>query len=74
MTLHTSQSGQAVGELGLARPLADDVLCRREQLTLPDGRQTPLLRHFPPAGAGLPVLYVHGIQSHPGWYTASGRA
>ncbi|KPK86054.1 MAG: hypothetical protein AMJ81_02155 [Phycisphaerae bacterium SM23_33] len=49
---------------------------RRETLRLPDGCETLLLRHVPPASAdrGLPVLYVHGIQSHPGWFMGSAQA
>jgi len=43
-------------------------------LKLADGCETPLLRHIPPAPSGTPVLYVHGIQSHPGWYTGSAQA
>lgn len=41
-------------------------------------RYTTLLHvHRPPAGAPtgqLPVLYLHGIQSHPAWFYASARA
>lgn len=74
MTFKSSQSGPVVGGLRLARPLGGDVPCRRQRLRLPDGVHTPLLRHVPPATTGLPVLYVHGIQSHPGWYTHSAQA
>jgi alpha-beta hydrolase superfamily lysophospholipase len=45
-------------------------------LKLSDGYETVLYIHDPPAGAGsaLPVLQLHGIQSHPGWFGASASA
>lgn len=45
-------------------------------LTLRDGYQTPVVVHSPPedAPAALPVVYLHGIQSHPGWFYRSARA
>lgn len=39
--------------------------------------ETLLHVHRPPAGAPagkLPVLYLHGVQSHPAWFYASARA
>jgi len=44
----------------------------RKDLTLADGYRTPVY-YWPPAGgaAGLPVVYLHGIQSHPGWFSGS---
>ena len=52
---------------------ADDLTIRFESLTLPDGTDTPVLHHLPPDDARRlpPVLYVHGIESHPGWFIAS---
>jgi len=50
---------------------------RREcsTLGLADGYETFVLRHAPNGEAnGVPVLYVHGIQSHPGWYVGSADA
>ena len=42
---------------------------QRELLTLDDGYQTGVFRHRAAADCGLaPVLYLHGIQSHPGWF------
>jgi alpha-beta hydrolase superfamily lysophospholipase len=38
---------------------------------LPDGYETSVYIHRPSEPAGLPVLYAHGIQSHPGWFFAS---
>jgi len=47
----------------------------REGLPLADGYEAAVYVHSPPAGAeGLPVLYLHGIQSHPGWFVASAAA
>jgi len=45
-------------------------------LTLPDGYRTVMLHHEPASAvpAGPPVLYVHGIQSHPGWFIGSAQA
>jgi acylglycerol lipase len=44
----------------------------REELTLDDGYRTGVFHHKPPAKSDLPpVLYLHGIQSHPGWFFAS---
>lgn len=43
------------------------------ELVLDDGYKTPVHFH-PPASSGprrLPVLYLHGIQSHPDWFTGS---
>jgi len=60
--------------LSLARP-PDERLARRwEALRLDDGTATPVLRHVPFAVAGPPVLYLHGIQSHPGWFVGSAQA
>jgi len=62
-------------EAALARPLEADVSVACESLVLADGCQTLLLRHRPPGAAtGPPVLYVHGIQSHPGWFVGSAQA
>ena len=44
----------------------------RGELTLDDGYVTGVFHHRPPSTANLPpVLYLHGIQSHPGWFFAS---
>ena len=45
----------------------------RGELTLDDGYVTGVFHHRPPGGRGdlPPVLYLHGIQSHPGWFFAS---
>ena len=42
------------------------------QLTLADGYRTTMLRW--PAAGKSPVLMVHGIQSHPGWFVGSAAA
>jgi len=41
-------------------------------LPLPDGVQTPVVAW--PGGSRVPVVYLHGIQSHPGWYVRSAEA
>lgn len=49
-----------------------DISIRREDLELADGYRTNLYRFVPPQGrSGLPVVYLHGIQSHPGWFVGS---
>ncbi len=44
-------------------------------LQLPDGYRTPMAVHHPPTDVPqqLPVVYLHGIQSHPGWFYRSAR-
>jgi len=58
-----------------ARELEQARAPRRLSLVLSDGYQTGVLHH---RGRGatrrLPVLYVHGIQSHPGWFVGSSAA
>jgi alpha-beta hydrolase superfamily lysophospholipase len=45
------------------------------ELTLPDGYVTSAHVWTPTEATGrLPVVYLHGIQSHPGWYVASSQA
>ncbi len=45
---------------------------RRQVLRLDDGYETGLFRHRRSAVGDLPpVLYLHGIQSHPGWFFGS---
>ncbi len=61
-------------KLTFAHRLADDVPVTSEMLKLSDGQETLVLHHHPPQKAGVPVLYVHGIQSHPGWFTGSAQA
>ncbi len=48
----------------------------REILTLPDGYETSVFIHSPEKtlegqAAKTPILYIHGIQSHPGWFFGS---
>jgi alpha-beta hydrolase superfamily lysophospholipase len=46
---------------------------RRTRLVLDDGYVTGM-HYWPPAsgpGRGAPVVYLHGIQSHPGWFAGS---
>ncbi len=45
-----------------------------EPLTLPDGYITAITSQMPPSPTGAPVLILHGIQSHPGWFVGSGDA
>lgn len=59
----------------LPRPLPTGHSVRRETLTLGDGYITSVYVHEPPVGpVCLPVLHVHGIQSHPGWFMTSAEA
>ena len=42
-------------------------------LQLPDGYRTNVVCHLPQGQVSkLPVVYLHGIQSHPGWFEGSG--
>jgi alpha-beta hydrolase superfamily lysophospholipase len=60
----------------LSIPLAHEPVLPplRRTLTLPDGYETGLHLWQPDASDKLPVLFVHGIQSHPGWFTRSAEA
>ncbi len=60
-------------ELSLSRPLPGGQAMRRSELVLGDGYRTGIYFHPPSGGSSdrEPVLYVHGIQSHPGWFTGS---
>ena len=65
----------STGPLPLARPLDEERPVRREALRLRDGYETSVYVHE--AGGSstrLPVLQVHGIQSHPGWFAGSAAA
>jgi len=53
-----------------ARQLQPDAQPRRQVLVLPGGYETPVYVHAARPGR-VPVLYVHGIQSHPGWFVGS---
>ena len=58
--------------LPLARPIPQDRLVARRMLQLADGYETSVYVHAPAGSARrLPVLYIHGIQSHPGWFAGS---
>ena len=47
----------------------------RMSLTLPDGYETSVYAWQPnQAARRQPVVYLHGIQSHPGWFVASAEA
>jgi alpha-beta hydrolase superfamily lysophospholipase len=54
-----------------------DRLPTRELLRMADGYETSVYVHRPPGCApagGEAILYVHGIQSHPGWFYGSAMA
>lgn len=59
-----------------ARPTPGQTAPKREELTLPDGYVTSVYIHRPakPVAGKQPVLYLHGIQSHPGWFHGSAHA
>ncbi len=45
---------------------------QRQALTLPGGYETSVYIHSPRGSARpVPVVYLHGIQSHPGWFVGS---
>ena len=50
-----------------------DSSTQRMTLPLPDGYLTNVVVHSPVDQASkLPVVYLHGVQSHPGWFVGSG--
>jgi pimeloyl-ACP methyl ester carboxylesterase len=62
--------------LPLSRPVPPDVRLDRAAVELPDGYKTPAhvytaLAAQPRAQRQDPVVYLHGIQSHPGWFSGS---
>lgn len=64
----------AMAETSYSRPAGP--AARQRTLELADGYGVEVLEHAPPAGAppGPPVVYLHGIQSHRGWFTGTARA
>lgn len=56
-----------------SRPVPAGRHIEHRKLLLPGGYETDVYIHPPAAGSRprLPVLYMHGIQSHPGWFTGS---
>ncbi len=61
--------------LPLSRPIDEGRVPSRVTLSLDDGYETVVYVHTPPAeSSALPVLYMHGIQSHPGWFIGSAAA
>jgi acylglycerol lipase len=62
-----------VPAMNLSRPPASGNRPQALPLELP-GYQTWLLRHSCQSPTGLPVLMLHGIQSHPGWFAGSADA
>jgi len=75
MNLNADLNSGAPSGLVFPRPRDGGVELREEVLGLPDGYQTPVLHHVGAGGGGgPPVLYAHGIQSHPGWYVGSADA
>jgi len=68
-----SEAGR--NDLLLSRPVTPARRPRRMTLRLTDGYETSVYVHGRPGGGGrLPVLYAHGIQSHPGWFVSSAAA
>jgi len=59
--------------LPASRPLPPDQQPRRHELVLGDGCRTSVFVHLPAQGTPKrwPVVYAHGIQSHPGWFSGS---
>jgi len=66
---------EAYQDLPLARPMEAGRMWRRVSLELPDGYRTSAYFHEPPGDYALgTVVYLHGIQSHPGWFAGSASA
>jgi alpha-beta hydrolase superfamily lysophospholipase len=62
-------------ELRFCMPPASDLLLEEMTLKLDARTQVAVLRHRRQEGSTRPpVLYVHGIQSHPGWFIGSAQA
>lgn len=58
--------------LRFSRHLEETDRPQRQMLSLRDGYETPVYVYGPGGPPSrLPVLYVHGIQSHPGWFVGS---
>jgi acylglycerol lipase len=54
---------------------SDDMTVSRHALGFSDGYETSLIEWAGPGEpTGLPVLFMHGIQSHPGWFSRSAEA
>jgi alpha-beta hydrolase superfamily lysophospholipase len=62
--------------LPMASPLPAAIAPKRKIMELADGYRTPVYVHLPPKGTAMlaPVVYLHGIQSHPGWFCGSAAA
>jgi acylglycerol lipase len=62
--------------LPLSRPLLSDQRRVRTTMRLDDGYETGVYVYLPSKQAVRrdPVVYLHGIQSHPGWFTGSASA
>jgi alpha-beta hydrolase superfamily lysophospholipase len=61
--------------LATPAPLVDDVTLTLHRLRFSDGAISPVWRIRKCEGCpGLPLLYLHGIQSHPGWFVGSAAA
>lgn len=55
-----------------ARQPGRSISIERLPLELADGYRTNVYRYRPPEGSSaVPVVYLHGIQSHPEWFTGS---
>lgn len=63
--------------LALARPVPAGVTLTPATIELSDGYATAAHVHEPaaqPDAMQTPVVYLHGIQSHPGWFSGSAAA
>jgi len=61
--------------LTTARELLPERSPSRVAMRLPDGYETGVYVYLPPGGVSrAPVVYLHGIQSHPGWFVGSAAA
>ena len=66
---------ETTSALPFARALPPENRPRRLRLRLADACETSVYVHCRgPAASRSPVLYLHGIQSHPGWFVGSAAA
>ncbi len=72
-THNNDVTGRSATALLPAKPLARDLLPERLTIALGDGYRTTLYLHRPAPNVQEQgsILYLHGIQSHPGWFMES---
>ena len=67
-----SGSVRGYGALAVSRAIKDGREPARHEILLDESYRASVFVHAPAgAGAHWPVVYAHGIQSHPGWFAGS---